>query len=445
MQTMRALVCDRELQQLIDDGGGPPPQLGDFDVAQTTWAAQDGALVWRRRGGAATAAALVVLVALTAAAALVVPASWRAAPAGVGRPTRLVGRAPAPARLEEEATALAPANATAGGFQSLGPSPLGGVDVSLNTSTSPPVAASSPQLAAAAAPGAADAARRRRPPTPVVAPVPFPSEDGRWEIEGDDDNYMGDRADPAEGPVCFPGEATVVVRRRGGIGGGQQSAAPLDALRVGDEVLVERRGRLALEPVLGFIHATPSCAAGGAGCRHAVIAHEGGELRISDHHLVFARRRLADLAASAKAVAVPASELRPGDSVRVATWDGPDGSRGRSGISMSVVSALRRGQTSRGMFAPLTAAGTVVIDGVVASIYAGAPGLRPVPHGAAHAAFFFLRAYYMLTLPSPLAPLVAALRSLRADGDAAAAKAGLHPFANFLFHGLRLDSAFAAA
>lgn len=225
---------------------------------------------------------------------------------------------------------------------------------------------------------------------------------------------------------CFPGEAELHVR-----GGG---LVPMDALRVGDEVLVDSHGRLVFEPVLGFLHRTP-CEDIGGGCPYVVTRHAHGELRASDHHLVFTH--------GPAAIAVPAAYLRPGDKVlAIASAD--------AGTMYSEVTALKRAATRRGMFAPLTASGTLVVDGVVVSVYAGAPGLRRVPHGSAHAAFFFLRAYYKLGVAprlksmSSIASHLAPLGIKAAARDASTGRPERHPFVNILFDWLRLEKVFRA-
>ena len=48
------------------------------------------------------------------------------------------------------------------------------------------------------------------------------------------------------------------------------------------------------------------------------------------------------------------------------------------------------------MFAPLTSSGTIVVDGVLASNYAGSSATLSSPHGAAHGIAFPLRVYHKL-------------------------------------------------
>merc|ERR1712151_1474488 len=67
----------------------------------------------------------------------------------------------------------------------------------------------------------------------------------------------------------------------------------------------------------------------------------------------------------------------------------------------SSILSIERDSGEEGMFAPLMASGTVIVDGVVASNYATVGNLQ-IPHGAMHAAFFPLRAYKQLGLETLL-------------------------------------------
>eukprot|EP00927_Polykrikos_kofoidii_P066075 TRINITY_DN61734_c0_g1_i1.p1 TRINITY_DN61734_c0_g1~~TRINITY_DN61734_c0_g1_i1.p1 ORF type:complete len:435 (-),score=62.78 TRINITY_DN61734_c0_g1_i1:415-1719(-) len=252
--------------------------------------------------------------------------------------------------------------------------------------------------------------------------------DGDYMVHGfhDDSDVPSDYAidheplyDPKAKPLaCFPGEAVAEVRGRGSV--------PMDALRVGDDVLVYFRGHLVFEPVLSFLHAL-RCDGHASVCNYVAIQHLHGELRISDQHLVFSPR-------NSTTTAVAAAQLIPGDVV-VCTLDG------HSGVQ-SVVQTVERATTRRGMFAPLTASGTLIVDGVVASVYAGVVGMRPFTHAGAHAAFFFLRAYHAVMREDAAA---SDLTGIRARRRGAVNETGLHPFALFLLKGLGLDVAFAVA
>jgi len=105
------------------------------------------------------------------------------------------------------------------------------------------------------------------------------------------------------------------------------------------------------------------------------------------------------------------SELQAGDSLLVA------GIAQRKPIGLSVVLSkvlqVRQGNGSRGLYAPLTPAGTVVIDGVVASNYA-TPSLKlRLSHQTAHLVFLPVRLYHLSGLPKLLHPLWEAVCSTK--------------------------------
>ena len=141
----------------------------------------------------------------------------------------------------------------------------------------------------------------------------------------------------------------------------------ISELRVGDRVLSTR----GYETVLGFLHQLR-----GGSSSFLTVSHSDGEFRATENHLVFA-------AEGSKAVGY----LRVGEQIFVST-----------SAPTSEILEVREGKSSLGMFSPLTASGTVVVDGVVASIY-GQPSKRgKLTHGSAHAAFFPVRAYHALGL-----------------------------------------------
>jgi len=184
---------------------------------------------------------------------------------------------------------------------------------------------------------------------------------------------------PPPPSTCFPGDASVSVYGRGKV--------QMASLHLGDHVLVES-GDFA--PVLGFIHEQR----GTPGVSHDVlkVVHTHGVLLVSSNHLVFVVASSSAVDGSAVHTDRPAADLRPGDRVFVRDDD-------TAAMVTSEVLAIHPSTSTRGMFAPLTTTGTLVVDGVVTSSYAGAS------HGAAHAAFFPLRMYHALGLPQLLEPL----------------------------------------
>lgn len=176
--------------------------------------------------------------------------------------------------------------------------------------------------------------------------------------------------------LCFPGDAAVQVSSRGRV--------PLEDLREGDEVLVERRaGELVYEPVLGFLHAVSGKPS--ANNAYLTVTHSLGELRLSATHMVF----VADAGMSGRSDKL-AAELEVGDNVFAVALGSSDT------IAPSKVLAIRHDAGSHGMYAPLTPSGSVVVDGVVASNYAAPPTDAPLSHGAAHEVFFPVRIYSKL-------------------------------------------------
>jgi len=162
---------------------------------------------------------------------------------------------------------------------------------------------------------------------------------------------------PSYGSTCFPGDATVDVYGRG--------ATRMTSLSVGDRVLVENGE---FEPVLSFLHKVPGVA------KAMTMVHSQGTFQASENHIVFTSR--GDM---------PVSALRPGDELLVQS--GP-----------STILTIGQAITATGMYAPFTASGALVVDGVVASNYGTPTSKSSLPHAAAHAAFFSLRVYYYLDL-----------------------------------------------
>lgn len=171
---------------------------------------------------------------------------------------------------------------------------------------------------------------------------------------------------------CFPGHALATS---------ESGDVPVGSLRKGVPVLVELPGgSLGFEPVLGFLHARW----GSESNVHVEVGHETGVLRASPGHIVFARE-------GAGRVDRTAAELKVGDELFAAPKSG-------TLPRMSRVLWIRRGQARAGMYAPYTASGTIVVDGVVASNYAWpSPSIR-LPHWLAHAAVGPLRLYHRLGL-----------------------------------------------
>lgn len=190
---------------------------------------------------------------------------------------------------------------------------------------------------------------------------------------------------------CFPGEAVVDVAGKG--------LTQISTLQIGDRVLVQKRfGALRYEPVLGFLHH--------ANAFHGMfllVSLSSGGFRATSNHLVFIEEE-------GVKVSKTVGELRVGDKLFV-------------GEVISEVRAVAEGFTKFGMFSPLTSSGTVIVDNVLASIYAQTSHLSKFPHAAAHALFFLARAYYAF-MPAVFLP---------GQGEY------MHPLAAFLHKQLHLE------
>eukprot|EP00928_Gymnodinium_smaydae_P054932 TRINITY_DN38615_c0_g1_i1.p1 TRINITY_DN38615_c0_g1~~TRINITY_DN38615_c0_g1_i1.p1 ORF type:complete len:939 (-),score=103.93 TRINITY_DN38615_c0_g1_i1:365-3181(-) len=188
--------------------------------------------------------------------------------------------------------------------------------------------------------------------------------------------YEG-RTIPDDNQSCFPGEALVTVAGQNG-----DASLPIAKVRTGDIV----RGAFGFEPILGFLHVVEGMR--GAYLR---VQHVHGEMRLSPNHLIFVVRD-----AVARQGAVQAAELRVGDKISAAQLHETQTSL--QSFEPSVVLAIRREQIASGMYAPLTASGTIVVDKVVASTYAMPSWLDSsiFSHRLMHCFFFPYRSFHLV-------------------------------------------------
>jgi len=145
---------------------------------------------------------------------------------------------------------------------------------------------------------------------------------------------------------CFPGNSKVMVRGRG--------AVPVSQLRVGDlawaAIPDEDGWELRFDPVVAFLHQAPELEA-----EVLRITHEQGKLELTAGHLVFAQKEGEAFAP------VPARSIRAGHRLAAPWVDG----------SVATPQVLRIDVVRRkGLFAPLLACGTLLVDGTAASCYA---------------------------------------------------------------------------
>ncbi|XP_077370062.1 indian hedgehog B protein-like [Festucalex cinctus] len=178
---------------------------------------------------------------------------------------------------------------------------------------------------------------------------------------------------------CFPGDASVTVAN-----GLRKSMADL---RPGERVLTWSGAKLAYSQVLTFLDRQPAARK----LFYTLKTENGARLSLTAAHLLFVSRGNCSEGAPPRPGPGPASlrtayarDARPGQCVLVS--GGPSGTTTFSRIAAVVVSERR------GAFAPLTARGTVVVDGVVASCYA-----LVECHSLAHRAFSPLRLMHSWT------------------------------------------------
>lgn len=136
----------------------------------------------------------------------------------------------------------------------------------------------------------------------------------------------GSDNDDDGGFICFPGSSVVEEQARGLIS--------MDELRIGDSV---RAGRGRFSKVHGFYHLERDAV---AGYLQFGFANKEGPLEMSEKHMVFAN-----------GVAVPAGDVRVGDKLGEAV--------------VKSIQAVKR----RGIYAPATFSGDIVVDGILASTY----------------------------------------------------------------------------
>ncbi|GLD46080.1 desert hedgehog protein [Lates japonicus] len=163
---------------------------------------------------------------------------------------------------------------------------------------------------------------------------------------------------------CFPGWARVTVA-----GGGQKS---LSSLAPGDRVMaLSGTGQVVFSQVILFLHRDQESWS----TFLSLETEDGHRLALTPHHLVFlAPHCRSD---SSEYQAQFASRAKAGDCVLIHAAEGPV--RPSRIISVSV-------EESMGVYAPLTEAGTLFVDGVLASSYA-----LVEHHRLAHWAFLPLR------------------------------------------------------
>jgi hypothetical protein len=159
--------------------------------------------------------------------------------------------------------------------------------------------------------------------------VDFVAEDLGGGDDGDDGGT--DDGTGGSGGLCFPGTANLQVKGRG--------AVLMKDIKLGDKVLVDGRGEY--EPVYSFAHRVEQ----GFEEFYQLVAHSA-TLELTEEHMVFIE----------DGHSVPASMVKIGDKLELASGE------------FDTVKAIRT-VTRQGVYAPFTASGVVIVNGVKASTF----------------------------------------------------------------------------
>eukprot|EP00929_Paragymnodinium_shiwhaense_P037175 TRINITY_DN19851_c0_g1_i3.p1 TRINITY_DN19851_c0_g1~~TRINITY_DN19851_c0_g1_i3.p1 ORF type:complete len:247 (+),score=35.55 TRINITY_DN19851_c0_g1_i3:70-810(+) len=180
--------------------------------------------------------------------------------------------------------------------------------------------------------------------------------------------------------TCFPTEAHVRIKDSTGL----IVDAALANVHVGDDVISHSDdGRPVVDTLIDQMHRLHLA----SHSPFLAVEHAEGTLRATGSHMIFKETEQGQLS-------VPMATLEVGDKLVLAG----------GGAASKVVSVRRSDVTTLGLEAPLTGAGTLIVDGVLASCYA-APVSESLPHGSAHAAFYMarnLRKFAVSLLPGEL-------------------------------------------
>jgi hypothetical protein len=152
------------------------------------------------------------------------------------------------------------------------------------------------------------------------------------------------------GVVCFPGDAKALVKDKGEV--------PMKALRLGDKVRVANNK---YEPIYSFGHKNEDTVAEFLQIFTDEDSSRAGRgdqppLELSKDHMVFISSNQ-----QGRGRAVPASMIRNGDHVVAATGE------------LVVVKEIRT-VVRKGVYAPFTKSGSIVVDGILASTYVAIQG-----------------------------------------------------------------------
>lgn len=174
---------------------------------------------------------------------------------------------------------------------------------------------------------------------------------------------------------CFTGESTVHLED------GQQT--PMSDLRVGDRVLSMRSdGVLEYSEVMTFMDRDD----GGYGLFYTIHTESGKRITLTAKHLLYVVNQNSSLIAE-NYEAVFADTLTEGQFLLLGDKDS---------ITATAINRISV-ETRRGIYAPLTKHGTIVVDDVIASCYAYIDNVN-----IAHAVFAPMRLYYDISQYFPV-------------------------------------------
>ena len=148
--------------------------------------------------------------------------------------------------------------------------------------------------------------------------------------------------DSGGGGDCFPPSATVYARN-------SSSPVVIENLQIGDDVLtMNADGQLIYSPIIAFLDRVPSSIINYV----QIITESNHKLLITASHLMFRND---------SSMPLYASDISPGDYIFTLDVN--------NNIKHSKVTHITT-MTAVGKYAPLTAEGTLIVDGVLASCYA---------------------------------------------------------------------------
>lgn len=230
---------------------------------------------------------------------------------------------------------------------------------------------------------------------------------------------------------CFPGSSDVTTA--GGV------TKSMSDLTVGERVLgVDGEGRLEYTEVIAFLDRDEM----EAGHFYTLTTDYGPAITLTSRHLLYVAEgnatygprhdavagsdvRFSDVVEFSRYKTLFAEDVRVGHVVLVARDHGRvaphSGAVAGGGLHAARVLHVRTG-VRRGVYAPLTSSGRIVVDGVVASCYAVVSNQE-----LAHAAFAPMRGWHALATRLPW------LTTLVSTAGGTLPQQGIHPYAQLLY------------